>query len=114
MARSMFRWTNLVGALLLVLMVWTGTSAHAAERLDCIPATEQSLGHFEGDRDQVPSDPDQDVAHHHSGCSGHHIAGPGQYAALSFSARPAALGVARQEAGHPGREPDSHLRPPIA
>jgi hypothetical protein len=114
MAGSMSRWTNLVGALLLVLMVWTGSSAHAAERFDCIPVTEQNAGHFEGDRDEVPSDPDQGVAHHHTGCSGHHVATPGQFATLGFSIRSAGLTSARQDADHPGREPESQLRPPIA
>lgn len=114
MAWSMFRWSSLVSALLLVLMVWTGTSAHAAERIDCIPLTEQSAGHFEGDRDEVPSDPDQGVAHHHSGCSGHSIAAPGQYAAIAISFRSTGLVGARRDTERPGRDPEGQLRPPIA
>lgn len=112
--RSMLRWTNIVGALLLVLMIWTGASAHAAERFDCVPVTEQAAGHFEGDRDEVPSDPDRGVAHHHSGCGGHHVAGPGQYPAFSLNQRSTNAVVPRQDADHPGREPDGQLRPPIA
>ena len=33
---AMPRLTAIVSAVLLVLMFWTGTTAHAAERLDCI------------------------------------------------------------------------------
>ena len=114
MAPPMIRWTNLVGALLLVLLVWTGTSAHAAERFDCLPVTEQSAGHFDGDRDEVPTDPDQGVAHHHSGCSGYNIATSGNSVAPSFSLHSITLFDASHDAGKPGREPDGQLRPPIA
>ena len=114
MAGSMSRWTKLVGALLLVLMVWTGSSAHALERLECIPVTEQSAGHFDGDRDQTPDNRDQGVTHHHGGCNGHHVATPGQSAAISFSALKNDPSSALVDAGSPGPEPDRQLRPPIA
>ena len=110
----MSRWTNLVGALLLVLTLWTGTSAHAAERFDCIPVTEQSAEHFDGDRDETPDDPDKGVAHHHTGCNGHQVATAGDAADLGFSVRTAGLIGARQDARHSGREPEGQLRPPIA
>lgn len=112
--RSMSRWTNFIGALLLVLVLWTGTSAHAAERFDCIPVTEQSAEHFEGDRDEAPDDPDDAVTHHHTGCNGHCVATPGDPAASGFSIRTAKLASARQTARRAGREPESQLRPPIA
>ncbi|QNM83330.1 hypothetical protein H8M03_03005 [Sphingomonas sabuli] len=108
------RWTHFVGALLLVLTLWTGTSAHAAERFDCIPATEQSAEHFDGDRDQTPDDPEKGVAHHHTGCNGHHVATSGDGVAFGYSIRTAELGSARHDANHPGREPEGQLRPPIA
>jgi len=110
----MARLTQFIGALLLVLTLWTGTTAHAAERFDCIPATEQSAGHFEGDRDETPDDPDRGVAHHHGGCNGHHVATPGHYALISFSVGSSGLTGARQDAAPPGREPEGQLRPPIA
>lgn len=110
----MHRWTSLVGALMLVLMFWTGGAAHAAERFDCMPLTAETTGHFEGDKDQVPSSPDQGVAHHHSGCSGHHIAGPNSLASLDIGSPKQTAPLAWREAGVPGRGPDADLRPPIA
>lgn len=109
----MTRWTSILGALMLVLMLWTGGVAHAAEQFDCMPVTAETIGHFEGDQDQMPSSPDQGVAHHHSGCSGHHIAAPASVASLDIgSGKQVAL--AWRESGVPGRGPESQLRPPIA
>ena len=110
----MTRWTSMLGALLLVLMLWTGSSAHAAERFDCIPVTAEASGHFEGDRDQKPASPDKGVAHHHSGCSGHHMAAPGGVPTIELAATQKAVLITSNEAGAPGRRPDNELRPPIA
>ena len=111
----MNRWTSIFGALLLVLMLWTGGAAHAAERFDCIPATAaEAAGHFDGDQDQVPSGPDQGVAHHHAGCGGHHEAAPANVAAVELALSQDLVPFAWRESGRPGRGPDSDLRPPIA
>ena len=109
----MHRWTSILGALLLVLMLWTGSSAHAAERSDCIPATSEATNHFEGDRDQLP-DREQGAAHHQSGCNGHHVAAPANVVAAAFALRHERVPFAWREAGRPGRGPDGQLRPPIA
>ena len=109
----MNRWTSILGALLLVLMLWTGSSAHAAERPDCIPATSEAANHYEGDRDQLP-DREQGAAHHHSGCNGHHVAAPANATAAEVALRHEFVPFAWREAGRPGRGPDSQLRPPIA
>ena len=108
------RWTSLLGAMLLVLMLWTGGAAHAAERFDCIPVTAEAAGHFDGDQDQVPSAPDQGAAHHHSGCNGHHVAAPASGASIEIGALNRATPFAWREAGVPGRGPDTQLRPPTA
>jgi hypothetical protein len=110
----MQRWTSLIGALLLVLMSWTGGAAHAAERFDCIPATAQAGDHFDGDQDQAPSIPDQGVAHHHSGCNGHHVTAPANLPSIEFRHADRLPPLAWREAGVPGRGPDAQLRPPIA
>ena len=110
----MNRWTSLLGALMLVLMLWTGGAAHAAERFDCMPISAEAADHFDGDQDQVPSSPDQGVAHHHSGCNGHHLAAPSSVASVEINARDGTIPLAWREAGVPGRGPESHLRPPIA
>ena len=110
----MNRWTSLLGAMLLVLLLWTGGAAHAAERFDCIPVTAEAPGHFDGDQDQVPSGPDQGVAHHHTGCSGHHEAAPANAAPTEVALSQVLVPFAWRESGRPGRGPDSDLRPPIA
>ena len=99
---------------MLVLMLWTGGAAHAAERFDCIPVTAETIDHFDGDEDQVPSSPDQGVAHHHSGCGGHHVAAPASVASIGIGALGRAIPLAWREAGVPGHDPDGDLRPPIA
>ena len=110
----MQRLTTFFGVLMLVLFIWTGSSAHAAERLDCIPVSSEAPGHFEGDRDQSPAKGEKGVAHHHSGCNGH------QYAASADALVPlmpthrtpvAARWIEQYAAS---REPDNQLRPPIA
>lgn len=110
----MNRWTSILGALMLVLLLWTGGAAHAAEQFNCIPATAEAAHHFDGDQDQVPSSPEHGVAHHHSGCGGHYAAAP---ADLS----PVGIGHSRGEvlltAGQrfvAGQGPKAQLRPPIA
>jgi len=109
----MHRWISLVGAMMLVLMLWTGGAAHAAERFDCIPVSVEAAGHFDGDRDEAPSGQGQGVAHHHSGCSGHHLASPAGTPDLSLGCSIRKAPVIRHEAGMTGLGPDSHLRPPI-
>ena len=110
----MHRWISFLGALMLVLTLWTGGAAHAAERFDCVPATAEAGAHFDGDEDQAPSAPGQGAAHHHSGCSGHHLAAPVKTAEAPMCHSAAARTFLRNEAAPPSREPDNQLRPPIA
>ena len=110
----MARWTTLVSALMLVLMMWTGGAAHAAERFDCIPVTVEVEGHFDGDGDEAPAGPDQGIAHHHAGCSGHHLSAPDTVVAAVGVKPSGTLLPTLSEVGTWGNEPDSELRPPIA
>lgn len=113
-APLMHRCTSLLGAMMLVLMLWTGGATHAAAAFDCIPVTAEAPGHFDGDQDQVPSDPDQGVPHHHGGCSGHSgvaLAGAKQ-TALSLKGN--ALPFLWSQVGKPGHIPEAQLRPPMA
>ena len=110
----MRRWLSLIGTLMLVLMVWTGTTAHAAEAMGCIEVSAESTGHFDGDRDEVPADSDKAVPHHHGGCHGHHVAvadrgEPDANATASVGYRTARvkLSLARADSG-------TALSPPIA
>lgn len=110
----MNRWTSLLGALMLVLVFWTGGAAHAAEKFECIPVSADATGHFEGDSDQAPSDRGQDVGHHHSVWSDHHVAATADALAVKLPRSAASDFLAWREAGVPGRGPDADLRPPIA
>ena len=110
----MQRWTSVIGVLMLVLMLWAGGAAHAAERFACIPVTAEPAGHFEGDEDQGPSSPDQGATHHHSGCNGHHVAAPTKPTNLDLTLSSRTVPLVWREAGMPGHSPDTDLRPPIA
>ena len=105
---------SLVGTLMLVVMLWTGTMAHAAEAMQCTEVSADAAGHFEGDGDEVPGDPDKGVPHHHAGCHGHHVGVAADAAAPKAApASPGAPGL-RCEAMVSGCDPGTVLRPPIA
>jgi hypothetical protein len=110
----MHRWTSIFGALMLVLFIWTGSTAHAAQRFDCIPIPSQSSGHFEGDRDEAPAKGEKGVAHHHSGCNGHQYTASADMLVplMSLNRVPVVGNWIEQYAT--SREPDNQLRPPIA
>ena len=101
-------------AVLLGMMLWTGTAAHAAEALSCAEVSASAAGHFEGDTDQVPSDDRDASPHHHSLCHGHCVGISPEMGALSSSdavsrpaPAPAVIGISQSRLG-------SALRPPIA
>lgn len=110
----MHRWIHLLGALALVLLLWTGGTAQAAEGHLPITVAAESAGHFAGDRDEVPSDQHNGAPHHHFAC--------GEHAAAAWTNDPADTIIPLISApapGHPrsvldGREPDTQIRPPIA
>ena len=110
----MHRWIHLLGALAFVLLLWTGGTARAAEGYIPIAVAAESVGHFAGDKDEVPSDQHNGVPHHHFAC--------GEHAATTWSNAPAPMAVepigvpvlARSTFLLDGREPDGQLRPPIA
>lgn len=110
----MLRWTSLLCAMMLVLMVWTGTAAHAAERLDCIPATSETAGHYEGGGDEWPSKGETGTVHHHGGCGGHQLAMPAEGVGHVLAGAQPATPIGWEEFGLAGRVPDDRLRPPIA
>lgn len=110
----MNRYASIFGALILFLTLWTSVTASAAERYDCLPSTYEVSNHFEGDREQEPSSPDEDVAHHHCGCHGHHVAATASRITVGPSGLVNAVPFAWREGGVPGRGPDADRRPPIA
>ena len=110
----MRRWTTILSSMILVLTLWTGGVAHAAEKFGCIPVTGEAACHFDGDGDESPAGSEQGVAHHHAGCGGHQFATPDEASDVIIGAAVRVVPVAWREAGVPARGPDSLLRPPIA
>ena len=110
----MRRLLTLVGTLMLVVLVWTSTAAHAAEAFGCAEISADSIGHFDGDGDQVPADADKGVPHHHGGCSGHHVGVPATLDAVQPATGEEAAPGGGAKWGLPSLEPDRALRPPIA
>ena len=110
----MRRLVFLVGTLMLVVMLWAGTMAHATEAMQCIEVSAEAFGHFEGDGDQVPGDPEKGVPHHHAGCHGHHVGVAAEAAAPK--AAPVSSGSPGLSGEHltSGCDPGTALRPPIA
>lgn len=109
----MIRWTSIVGALLLVLMLWTGGAAHAAERFGCISVAAAAVDEFDGEQDQIPSGVAQGMASH-AGCGSHQEAAPATVARVQVAGSKELVPFAWRESGRPGHRPDSELRPPIA
>ena len=111
----MRRWLHLIGSLMLVVMLWTGNVAHAAEAFGCVEVSAETLGHFDGDGDERPTDPDKGVPHHHGGgCHGHHNAVAGDDADPAVADRRAILLDRSPDTLLAGRAPPAALRPPIA
>lgn len=110
----MHRWTSILAALMLVLMLWTGGAARAAERFDCIPVTAGAASLFAGDQGQVPASPEQCVTHQHTGCSGHHEAAPSGPIPVAVGNSREAVPLAWGVRGMPGQDPQTQLRPPMA
>jgi hypothetical protein len=78
----MRRLLPLFACLMLVLNLWAGTVAHAAETMVPLEnASSMNWEHSAGDADEVPADADKAVPHHHGLCHGHDVGVP-----LEFSA----------------------------
>ena len=111
----MHRLTALFLSLLLVLSLGLGSAAHASEGLGCLEVSSAtSIGHAEGDGDEVPADSEKGYPHHHGGCHGHHVGVPVTPDTLVLAS---ALGVSplpRHQSARPLALADPALRPPRA
>ena len=110
----MRRWLTIIGTMMLAVMIWTGTTAHAAEAMGCVEVSVDAAGHFDGDRDEVPADSDKAVPHHHGGCHGHHIAVADDDGSEAGADADPGNRADLPETDIPGAEPGTALRPPIA
>lgn len=103
----------LLGATLILLSLMSGTGATAA--VPCEPPASETLLHFEGDADEVPSCPGNGTTHHHhSGCSAHQLAATQEAVSISPAARVCAQIAISRDFLPPGHEPASELDPPRA
>lgn len=100
--------------LMMALVVWSATSAQAAEAIECVEVSGSAAGHFEGDTDQVPADSDKGTTHHHAVCHGHCSA----IADTEVAGAPLGSEAQRASPLEPqllsGADPGQDLRPPIA
>ena len=107
-------WLSLVGAVMLAVMLWTGSMAHAAEAFGCVEISADSIGQENGEPDPAPGAPDKAIPHHHGGCHSHHVAVPSDDAAdVAVAAGASPIGATAQFMAA-GGEPATALRPPIA
>ena len=109
--RRLIHW---IGTLMLLVTLWTATTAHAAEAFGCNDVSASSSGHFDGDGDEVPGDADKAVPHHHGGCSGHHSGVPTGADTVQLAVSELEAVTIAYSKGLYGREPNRALRPPIA
>lgn len=110
----MRRLMPLISAFMLVLTLWTGSAAHAAEALECGDATAAAAGHFDGDDDEVPADSGKAAPHHHNICHGHCLGVPNEGDVIGTSRIAEGLKFAPPQDFYKGLPPDAALRPPMA
>lgn len=104
----------LFGTLMLAALLWTSSAARAAELAGCFEVAAESAGHFEGDKDQVPADPDNGTPHHHSPCHGHCASVVNESDAGPIALDSVRTLGCRREMTTAGCDPGTTLRPPIA
>lgn len=106
-------WFALLGACLILLSLMSGTGAGAA--VPCEPPASETLLHFDGDADEVPSCPSNGTMHHHhASCSAHQLAASQEAIGISPVARVCAQIAMSRDFLPPGHEPGSELDPPRA
>ena len=110
----MNRLIAIICALMLVLSFGTGPAAHAEQRLDCTPASLQSVGDYVGEREESPSESERSEAHNHSSCGGHHFGAPSETDKLALTGGIGSLASNSADRFDSGNGPDNQLRPPIA
>jgi hypothetical protein len=111
---EMHRLLPLFACLMLVLTLWAGTAAHAAESLVAVEnASSMTWEHSPGDADEVPADADKAVPHHHGLCHGHDVGFPLEFNAPIQGAIVGLQGI-RPVPTLGTRQTDPALRPPNA
>ena len=101
--------------LILTLSLGLGSTAHATEVLGCVEVSAAlSIGHAEGDGDQVPADADRGYPHHHGECHGHHVGVPIAAGSVQLSADRRVCFLPWEHERRAGAVADPAQRPPQA
>ena len=99
-----------------LMLVLTGFSsmAHASETMNGNIAGIEFTVHSAGDSDEVPSDADKNVPHHHNNCHGHCVGEPTRTALDEAQVLMSPKPMATPAGLLAGRDDLVHLRPPQA
>lgn len=99
-----------------LMLVFTGFSsmAHASETVNGSFAGIEFTAHSAGDSDEVPSDADKNVPHHHNNCHGHCVGEPARTAFSEAQVLMSPKPMAKPAGLLDGRDNMVHLRPPQA
>lgn len=110
--QPMRRVLPLIAAVMVMLTLWSGTAAHAAE--DLRPAAAEMAMHFDGDGDEAPADDHGTVPHHHGICHADHVGIPAALAANQIEDAEANRPHDLAEAFAASADLGAAIRPPIA
>lgn len=111
----MHRLSALLVCIMLALSLGLGSVAHAAETAAGVEiSASTSIGHANGDGDQVPADSEKGYPHHHAGCHGHDIGVPMMLSPVLSVAELRMELSSRGTAWVPLAPSDPALRPPQA
>lgn len=105
---------SFICALMMAVMLWTGSTAHAADAIGCVDVTVAAVDSDGGGPDPAPASSDKALCHHNGGCHSHHVAIPNDATSdLSSDTQMSPLAEA-PDSRVDGGEPGTALRPPIA
>lgn len=110
----MARLNDFLAAFALVLLVWTGVPAHAAQTFDCDGISCDSGARSGGSSDEAPATGQTCKCTNAACCHAPQFFASLDKDMVRSPSRTTALPVAPDEQSTAGREPDGQLRPPIA
>jgi len=104
-----------LAAFFVSLSLTGGAIAHAMEPIGCIDnSVAASMGHTNGDGDQVPFDGDKGYPHHHGVCHSHLVCNAMISSGVVVALNADCLDPIRAFLSVPAAPTDPALRPPIA
>ncbi len=113
----MGRLATYISTMMLALLLWSGTAAHAveaAEAASCDSSVSASVDQGDHDRGSKSGEADHSAIHHHGGCHGHCSAVGNGVTARSTDLGKGLPATWDHSAFDSGTGPDQDIRPPIA